>query len=66
MPATIAVIDEAVAPVLHNNVPAAVVERVELLQLFTTVTTGVVGIVLGEAIALPCALVQPATVAVIE
>ena len=29
--------------VLHNNVPVAVVESVELPQLFTTITTGVAG-----------------------
>ena len=32
---------EVVAPVLHNKVPVAVVERVDVpLQLFTTVTPG--------------------------
>jgi hypothetical protein len=32
------------APVLHNKLPAAVVDKVEVpLQLFTTVTAGVAG-----------------------
>ncbi len=51
--------DEVVAPLLHNNVPAAVVESVELPQLFTTVTTGVAGIALGAEVPLPAALVHP-------
>lgn len=39
------VIGEVVAPVLHNKVPVAVVERVDVpLQLFTTVTPGVAGV----------------------
>ena len=60
----VTVIDDVVAPLLHNKFPAAVVERTELPQLFTTVTTGVAGIVLGTEVPLPAALVQPFTVAV--
>jgi hypothetical protein len=49
--------------VLHNSVPAAVVDKLDVpLQLLTTVTTGVAGGVLGAAIPLPDALVQPFTV----
>ena len=54
--------DEVVAPVLHNKVPVAVVESIEFPQLFTIVTTGVDGVVLGAAAPLPAALVQPFTV----
>ena len=58
-------IDEVVAPLLHNRVPVAVVESVDVpLQLFTTVTTGVAGITLGAAVLLPAALVHPFTVVV--
>ena len=47
---------------LHNKVPAAVVESVDVpLQLFTTVTTGIAGIALGAAIPLPGKLVHPFT-----
>lgn len=59
VPAVATVIDEVVAPVLHNNVPVAVVESVELPQLFTMVTTGVDGIAFGAATPLPVKLVQP-------
>lgn len=53
------------APLLQSNVPDAVVERVDVpLQLFTTVTTGVAGVVLGAAIPLPGALVHPFVVVV--
>lgn len=62
VPAEVTVIDAVVAPLLHSNVPAAVVERTELPQLLTTVTTGVEGVVLGAAIPLPGALVHPFTV----
>ena len=54
--------DEVVAPVLHNKVPAALVERVDDPQLFTTVTAGVAGVDLGAAVPLPAALVHPFTV----
>ena len=40
-------IDEVVSDVLHNNVPEAVVDNVDVpLQLFTTFTEGVAGVVL--------------------
>ena len=56
---------EVVAPVLHNKVPVAVVERVDVpLQLFTTVTKGVTGVVFGAAVPLPAALGHPFTVVV--
>ena len=59
--------DEVVALLLHNRVPVAVVESVDVpLQLFTTVTTGVAGITFGAAILLPAALVQAFTVVVTE
>ena len=51
--------DEVVAPLLHNREPAALVESVELPQLFTTVTTGAEGVVLGADIPLPAVLLQP-------
>ena len=50
---------------LHNNVPNAVVDNVDVpLQLFTTFTIGVVGVVFGAATPEPSALKQPFTVAV--
>lgn len=64
MAASFTVIDEVDAPLLHNNVPAAVVESVELPQLFTTVTLGVTGIVLGADVPDPVPLVHPLTVVV--
>ncbi len=58
-------IDAVVAPVLHNNDPAAAVENVEVpSQLSVTVTTGARGAVFGAAVPLPCGLVQPFTVVV--
>jgi len=63
-PAPETVIDAVVAPVLHNNVPAALVDKVDVPQLFTTVTTGVDGIAFGAAVAEPAALTQPFTVCV--
>jgi hypothetical protein len=57
--------DEVVAPVLHNNVPDAVVDNVDVLsQLFTTFTEGVAGVVFGAATPDPAELVQPSTVCV--
>ena len=38
-----------VSPVLHCKLPEAVVDKVELPQLFTTVTTGAAGIAIGAA-----------------
>ena len=59
------VIDALEDPVLHNKLPPAFVDNVELpLQLFTTVTTGVAGAVPGVATPDPAALVQPFTVCV--
>ena len=57
-------IEDVAAPVLHNKVPVAVVESVELPQSFTTVTAGVAGAVLGAAVPLPGALVHPLIVVV--
>ena len=58
-------IDEVVSFVLHNSVPVAVVDNVDVpLQLSTTVTTGVDGVVFGAATPEPAALVQPLTVVV--
>jgi len=58
-------IDGVIAPVLHSNMPGAVVESVEVpSQLSITVTTGVAGVVLGAAVPLPGKLVQPFTVVV--
>jgi pyruvate carboxylase len=38
------VIEEPLVPVLHNKLPVAVVDKVDVpLQLFTTDTTGVAG-----------------------
>ena len=43
VPAVLTVIEEAVDPLLHNNVPVAVVDRVEVPQPFTTLTVGADG-----------------------
>ena len=65
--AVLTVIVAVVAPVLHNKLPPALVESVEVpLQLFTTVTTGVEGIAFEAAVALPALLIQPFTVVVTE
>ena len=58
------VIEGVVAPVLHNKLPEAVVDKTELPQLFTTVITGADGIVTGAAVPLPVPLVHPFTVVV--
>jgi hypothetical protein len=52
-------IELADEPVLHNNVPVALVDNVDEPQLSTTLTTGVDGTVFGFAIPEPAALVQP-------
>jgi hypothetical protein len=53
-------------PVLHNKVPVAVVVNVEVpSQLFTTFTTGAVGVVLGAATPEPCKLVHPLALVVV-
>ena len=65
VPAVVTVIDEVVAPLLHNNEPVKdVAVNVELPQLFTTVTTGADGIAFGAATPLPGRLVHPFTVCV--
>jgi hypothetical protein len=65
VPALLTVIDGVVSVVLHNNVPDAVVDKVEVpLQLFTTLTEGVAGVVFGAATPEPAELVQPFTVCV--
>jgi putative N-acetylmannosamine-6-phosphate epimerase len=57
--------EEVVAPVLHNNVPVAVVDNVDVpLQLLTTVTMGIDGVVFGAAVPEPAELVQPSTVCI--
>jgi len=57
--------DEVVAPLLHNKEPVNdVAVNIELPQLFTTVTTGAVGIAFGAATPLPEGLVQPFSVCV--
>ena len=58
-PAALTVMEGVVAPLLHNIVPPAGIERVELPQPSTTVTTGVAGIVPGAASPEPWALIQP-------
>ena len=61
--AVVTVIDEAVAPLLHNNEPVkSAAVNTELPQLFTTLTVGADGIVLGADIPLPDELTQPFTV----
>jgi hypothetical protein len=63
--ALVTVIEEVVAPLLHNREPVndpAV--NTELPQLLTTVTAGAVGTVVGTAIPLAGELVQPSTVCV--
>ena len=64
VPAVVTVIDAVVWPVLQRIVPPVGMESVELPQLFTTVTTGVAGVVPGAATPEPAALVQPFTVRV--
>src|ERR1035437_1512399 len=64
VPAAVTVIEEAVAPLLHNKVPVAVVDKVDEPQLFTTVTDGAEGVVFGPAMPEPAALVHPLTVLV--
>ena len=64
MPAVLTVIEEVLSPVLHNKAPVAVVDNVEVPQLFTTVTTGAGGVVFGAAMPEPAALIQPLTVCV--
>jgi hypothetical protein len=64
IPGVVTIMLEVVAPVFHSRLPAAVVDKVDDPQLFTAVTTGVGGIVLGAAMPLPAELVHPFTVVV--
>ena len=52
VPAVVTVMDEVVAPVLHNNGSLPEVNNFELPQVFNTVTT-TDGIAFGAAIPLP-------------
>ena len=55
-------IDEVVAPLLHNKEPVKdVAVNIELPQLSTTDTTGADGITFGAATPEPEGLVQPFT-----
>jgi hypothetical protein len=58
------VIEAVLAPLLHKIVPPTGIDKVELPQLFTTVTAGVAVITFGAAIPEPWALVHPLTVLV--
>jgi predicted transcriptional regulator len=58
------VIEAVVAPVLHRIVPPAGIDKTELPQLLTTVTTGVAGVATGAARPEPAALLQLPTVLV--
>ena len=63
VPAVVSVIDEVVAPLLHNKEPVNdVAVNIELPQLFSTVTPGADGIAFGAATPLPEGLVHPFTV----
>lgn len=66
MPAVFTTINGVCAPVFQINNPLGRnTESVEVpLQLFSTFTTGVAGIVFGAAMPLPSSLVQPFTVVV--
>ena len=63
VPALLTVIDEVASDELHNNVPDAVVDKVDVpSQLFTTFTDGAVGVDFGAAVPDPAELEQPSTV----
>ena len=65
VPAVVTVIDEVVAPLLHNKEPVKdVAVNVELPQLSTTDTVGADGIAFGAATPLPGRLVHPFSVCV--
>ena len=51
--------EAATDPVLHNKLPAALVDNTELPQLLVTVTTGADGMAFGAARPEPATLVQP-------
>ena len=57
-------IEEVVAPLPQSIEPPSGIERVELPQLFTTVTTGAAGIAFGAATPVAGALVHPLSVLV--
>ena len=58
-------IDVAVPPLLHNKLPEADVDNVDVpSQLLVTFTVGADGVVFGAAVPDPVALVQPSTVCV--
>ena len=60
----VTMMDEVVSPVLHNKVPAARVDSVELPQSLVTVTSGAEGTAFGAATPDPGALMHPSTVVV--
>jgi len=62
IPEVVTVMEGVVAPVLHNNVPDAEVARVDVPQLFATVTAGTPGDTFGAALAEAWALMHPLTV----
>ena len=64
VPAVVTVIEAVFAPLLHAIVPPVGIERIELPQLFTTVTAGVAGVATGAAMPEPAALVHPPNVLV--
>ena len=65
VPAVFTVMADVVAPLLHNRLPAALVDSMEVpLQLSCTETSGTAGVVFGLAVPLPASLVQPFTVVV--
>ncbi len=59
----VTVIDDVVAPLLHDGVPVKPeAVNTELPQLLATATAGAEGIVFGAATPLPAALIHPLTV----
>ena len=65
VPPVFTVIDDEVAPLLHNKEPVnAPAVNTELPQLLTTDTVGADGVGIGAAIPLPSVLVHPFTVCV--
>lgn len=63
----VTVIVAVVSPVLHNKEPVKPeADNTELPQLLVTVTVGASGVVLGAALPLPGALIQPSVVWVTE
>jgi hypothetical protein len=64
LPAEVTVIDDVVAPLLHDNDPVALVDKVVDPQLFVTTTTGVACAAFGAEVPVPAPLTQPFTVCV--